>query len=109
MIKELYFHEKNVSGHILGNKQYDAHLRALRGIYATDPISRNKFEIKSSDKPLVHQNRAHKTRALEWQKKETKLGVDKENKRILEKINDIQKRPITELIPKSHKQEGYRN
>jgi len=109
MIKELYFAEKNVSGHIQGNKQYDLHLRALRGIYTSDPISRNKFEIKNTDKKLIAQNRGHKARALEWSKKESKLGIDKENKRILEKINDIQKRPITELIPKSHKQEGYRN
>ena len=51
----------------------------------------------------------HHQKAYEFRKNEKALNIGKENTRILDKINDIQKRPGTEQIFKPRTQEGYRN
>ena len=72
MIKELHFQEKNVTGHVLGNKSYDRHLRRLRDIYTSNPWERNQFELRRHDKGVIKCHNRHKQRALAFGKREAK-------------------------------------
>lgn len=109
MKREVYFMDKNINGHILENKAYDKHLMAQRNIYSTNPMRRDQYEVKNTNKKVINQHRDHKFRAYEFHKKKCKDEIDRENRRIQTKISDIQKQSTTKNLLKYDKNEGYRN
>lgn len=101
--------DKNINGHILESKAYDKHLMAQRNIYSTNPLKRNQYEVKNNNRKVITNHKEHKFTAFEFHKKKCKDEIDRENRRIQEKISDIQKHSTTKNLLKYDKNEGYRN
>lgn len=84
-------------------------MNALKNIYSCDPSNKKRYSQKTSDKDIIHFHKKHIKRAQEFQKKECNTNIEKENRRMLDKISDIQKRPRTDSSNIQDKQEEYRN
>lgn len=109
MHKELLYKDNNVSEHVQNNMKYDKHLKNMKGIYGSNAYVRNKFSQKNNSAQILKVQKDHHKTAYDYNRWETEKFANKENTRLLSKMEHIKKRPSTNMYANRNQQDGYKN